>query len=388
MKTRYSHKITQLRRYENPIQNPESSPEGLKLPHYTLLSKITLLLALLPLLIYYVNCRTSAEKYTRLQEEQRLDRFTVKDLDPLDTKSNLKHFLSSNEIRLDLYKPYIENLKGGYVGVGTDQNFTLMAYARSDYAWLIDFDPMAVYLNRIHIYLIHISPTFDDYASLWEKKNYKSTLGLIMNRFSEFPDLPKYKRAWDLAYQSEAMVKRFKLFKYMTRKYNFTSFHDNQDDYQYLRQMVAQKRIQPVLGNLLGPSTMRGIAQSATSLKIPIRVIYLSNAEDYFSYSDEFRQNILAFPIDDKGLLLRTVQKKHMINREPECNCYTEDRFHYNIQKMTNFHVWLSQEKRFNNLLMLSHRTHIKQGLSVMDKNPPKKYMKKQPLPIITEGNP
>ena len=43
----------------------------------------------------------------------------------------------------------IRNVGGGYTGLGSDQNYSLIAAARSRWAWLFDYVPHVVRLHRL-----------------------------------------------------------------------------------------------------------------------------------------------------------------------------------------------------------------------------------------------
>ena len=57
----------------------------------------------------------------------------------------------TNEDRLEIYEPHIRGIGGGNFGVGSIQNFTLAAWAKSEYIWLMDFTRIVVAANKIHI---------------------------------------------------------------------------------------------------------------------------------------------------------------------------------------------------------------------------------------------
>src|SRR5688500_16308575 len=58
-------------------------------------------------------------------------------------------YVHTSEGYLHVFRPYIEPLGGAYVGIGSDQGLTLAAWARSERAWLMDYDPPVVHMNRI-----------------------------------------------------------------------------------------------------------------------------------------------------------------------------------------------------------------------------------------------
>ncbi len=72
--------------------------------------------------------------------------------------SPIDHFTVSNEYRHDLWFDDLRGLGGAYVGVASDQNYTLIATARSEIAYLIDLDRQVVDLHGIYASLISVAP--------------------------------------------------------------------------------------------------------------------------------------------------------------------------------------------------------------------------------------
>ncbi|MCX7679799.1 MAG: hypothetical protein N2316_11370, partial [Spirochaetes bacterium] len=56
--------------------------------------------------------------------------------DVTPTKWEIGNTIISNEDRLELYKKHIEDIGGGYIGVGGTQNFLLASWANSEWVWL------------------------------------------------------------------------------------------------------------------------------------------------------------------------------------------------------------------------------------------------------------
>ena len=70
--------------------------------------------------------------------------------------------------------------------------------------------------------------------------------------------------------------------------------------------MMKADRVRFLRGDLLGPTTVRGVAAAAERLGVPIRIAYLSNAEEFFRYTDDFRASFTALPADADSVVLRT----------------------------------------------------------------------------------
>ena len=50
--------------------------------------------------------------------------------------------------------------------------------------------------------------------------------------------------------------------------------------------------------------------EASRALGVPVRVLYLSNAEQYWNYGREYRDNLAAFDFDERAVVLRTVSSR------------------------------------------------------------------------------
>ncbi|EMO76389.1 hypothetical protein LEP1GSC127_2153 [Leptospira kirschneri str. 200801925] len=143
----------------------------------------TILFVLTGFIFFISACKTPPPKnpwiVPSLEENERLflaplkvDEFVSKDLGG-------RHYPASNELRIDLFKPYVEDLEGGYLGAGTDQNFTFIAWAKSKYVWLMDFDYTICLINRIHLLFFRMAPDPESYRELWARKNKQTSFEII-----------------------------------------------------------------------------------------------------------------------------------------------------------------------------------------------------------------
>lgn len=73
------------------------------------------------------------------------------------TKWDVGDTTVSNEDRLDLLIPHVQNLGNVYVGVGSEQNLTIAAWAKSDFIYLMDFTQIVVHANTITILFLQKS---------------------------------------------------------------------------------------------------------------------------------------------------------------------------------------------------------------------------------------
>lgn len=190
----------------------------------------------------------------------------------------LEHFTVSNEYRHDLWFPCVRDRGGAYVGVASDQNYTLIAAARSEVAFLVDLDRQVVDLHRIYASLIAAAPDPAAFLALFEPRARKTARAAI---------------AAGLAGDTRAQR-----------------------------------------SNLSGTTTMADIAVATRALALPVTVLYLSNAEDYLFYTDRFAANVAALPVVGHSALLRTIHDRFT---GWDSAGEGDARWHYQVQALPDF---------------------------------------------------
>ena len=63
--------------------------------------------------------------------------------------ANELSYIFSNEPRQHMWREVIADLGGGHVGVGADQNYSMMAAAKSRWGWIFDYDPVVIHVHHI-----------------------------------------------------------------------------------------------------------------------------------------------------------------------------------------------------------------------------------------------
>jgi hypothetical protein len=77
---------------------------------------------------------------------------------------------------------------------------------------------------------------------------------------------------------------------------------------------------------------LRRVAGVLSAHALPVKVLYLSNIEQYFTYRKPFKANMLALPFDGGSLVLRTLPGRPA-------------GFHYILQRGDDFHAWMRAPK-------------------------------------------
>ncbi len=220
-------------------------------------------------------------------------------------------YVVTNEPQQHLFAPYVKNLGGGYVGLGADQSYSFIAHARSQWAWLFDYDPTVVRLHYILRAIILASPTRQAFVEAFDQKSSKATAALIKKSLADtaFPNGKALSDAEVVAVEGTFMVSRSALSDaYVLAIKQSNNFHWLRTDeaYKYVRTMYQQGRIVSLKGNLLTSVAIPSIGASAKKLGVPVRVYYTSNADDQWPLNQAYRDNLLALPFDEKGVMVHT----------------------------------------------------------------------------------
>jgi len=280
--------------------------------------------------------------------------------DPLPARRNLSatHYVVSNENRLDLFFPYIENLGGAYIGVGTDQNLLLAAKARSQAIYLMDFDPLVVELNQIHAYFLTQSADFASFQRLWTSPDTET---LVKENLTAAHALSF--RRW-----RSTILGRFRDVQNSGRRFSWKAFHNEPADYEHLHKLAKEKKIIALAGDLRGQKSLRAIGRRIKEDKQSLGILYLSNAEDYFrSYAPGLVESVSELPGSESSVVLRTTSTVRFLNK-PAGEKFPRIPFHYNVQSLSSFQAWLKKPTRL--ATMLRKAKPVKQGLSLLTAGP------------------
>jgi hypothetical protein len=241
-----------------------------------------------------------------------------------------RHYLYGDEWNLHLFREYIGDLGGGYVGVGSDQAYLFIGWMKPERAWLTDYDPWIVRLHEAYLAFFEAAPDFEAFERFWEKEGMDDARAAIAKRWAGHPDVDEidyvYRKARHLA------LWRIRKLRKILRDHDVPSYLTDAATYDDVRQRILDGRVRPMLGNLFGTKGLLGIAEAGRKLGVPIRAVYVSNAEDYWAYPDQFKKNFQGMYFDDKSVILRTNATKKR----------NED-YRYGVQKALNFQEWLEQ---------------------------------------------
>ncbi len=253
----------------------------------------------------------------------------------------------SNEARLELFYKAAKDRGGGYVGVGSTQNFVLASWANAEWIWLMDFTRIVVDANKAHIAFLRESPNPKAFQALWQPAKKADGLRILRRRYAADPGLKKIEHAYVTA--AKFVSKRFGQLNGWAKQYRFETWLTSDKLYGRLRRLALQGRIRALRGDLNGPATLCGIGEAAKRMGVVIRILYPSNAEEYKvfrPYKWTFRRNVQNLPTDERSLVLRTYTFSPSRLIWPKgWKGVSKVGFHYNAQPLRGFQALLKLRK-------------------------------------------
>jgi hypothetical protein len=273
------------------------------------------------------------------------------------------HYWISNENHLELFHDAVKDKGGVYVGVGSDQNYLLGAWARAEVLVLMDFDQAIVDLHRVYRVIFREAETPGDFLRLWQPSSRPKVRRLLEEGYSDKRERASALRAYGTA--RWAVERRLKRVVEQMAKASLPCFLVDEAEYAHLRRLYLEDKVFMVRGDLTAQRSVSAIGQAAARAGLKVGVLYLSNAEQYFSYDAQYRSNIRALPLGEGSVVLRTSGQRGLSHVK---GTY----YHYNTQSGPSFVDWLGDAKTRTVLGMLrlappSGRVY---GLSRLDIGP------------------
>jgi hypothetical protein len=251
------------------------------------------------------------------------------------------HYVISDERRHDLYRSAIENAGGVFVGVGTNQNYEMIAWARSEVAVLLDFDQMVVDLHAVYRVIFLNAPMPSRFVRMWHTKEARNTAALIT---ASITDPTKQKGALKaFRYARKLVYGKLRRTIRRDKRKGSTSFLTDPEQYNYLVALFRAGRVFAVRGDLTATRTMRDLANVMKQFNRPLRTLYISNCEQYFSFGDDYRQNIAVQHTDERSLILRTRPWRRRSKKETDQLAPIQ--YTFMTQDFPTMRAWMNNKK-------------------------------------------
>lgn len=243
-----------------------------------------------------------------------------------------QHFTTCDELNLHLFEPAIRGIGGAYAGVGTDQAYIFMGWARSEIGWMLDYDPLVIRIHGLYRVFFMEAATFQDFLHLWSSEGAAEAREAIKRRVSFEPAATA---ALALYGKQRAHINRRLLQSiHLMKKADVSFYLNDAATYDHVRNLVTTGRAVAIQANLLADVGIRNIGEASRRLGIPVRTLYLSNVEDYWAYGPQYMANLKALPYDDTSMILRTLAAKK-----------SNGDYRYVQQKAQNLLKWIDSGK-------------------------------------------
>jgi hypothetical protein len=238
------------------------------------------------------------------------------------------HFVVSNENRLSRFKNTLTDRGGILVGVGSEQNYLFAGWQKPEILILMDFDRVIADVHEVYRAFFLSAADPDALIAMWSpkaKERAEAAIASLCPEDKKEGALAAYTLARQLVHNRLRLLKA----KYSTKRRPVATFLTDQDQYDYVVALFKTNRVRAMRGDFTGDQAMLGIAKASRAMGVPVRTLYLSNAEAYFRYTDNVRTNFIQQNIDDQSLVIRTAYTEK------------EKEFAYITQKTSDFQAWL-----------------------------------------------
>ena len=275
------------------------------------------------------------------------------------------HYFISNEGAHHVWREALENLGGALAGPGTDQLYILAAWQKPSVLFALDFDETIQYVHRLYGLAFAHARTPDEFISLWKYGRTKpSRIKALISSEIVDPALRK-KLVLVLEKCNSDVLQRFRIVKEYYRTLKQTCYLTDLEQYNTVRNLWLWGRVFPIRGDLTAEVTMQDLARALDKAGVPLRALYLSNAEQYFKYTPTYRRNIVVQPFDDRSIVLRTQSHTRDVIRDG-------NGYRFNLQGGKNFARWLRLSNVVDVKELMEKRTRAATpGISVLDQEPP-----------------
>jgi hypothetical protein len=234
-----------------------------------------------------------------------------------------RSYLKTNEPKIGVVLPYIANLGGGYVGVASDQNYTFVAHARSQWVWLFDYDENVVRWHKVLRALILAAPDRQAFVSFFLADNERAAREAL-GRFADDKDDPA--KLMTLFRAASGHLLSYYRKQQQSRSFSY-SWLGSDSSYEYIRSLYQKGRMNAFRGNMLDVHTMKTIGDAARALGIPVRIYYPSNAPEFWPFTEQYRQNVRGLPFDDHSVVVQTISSRSLVTGFGQRGYW-----HYNVQ--------------------------------------------------------
>ncbi|MCB9594749.1 MAG: hypothetical protein H6719_18660 [Sandaracinaceae bacterium] len=273
-----------------------------------------------------------------------------------------EHYPETNERAHSLYYPVVAGRGGGYLGVGSQQSYSIAAAQGADPIVLVDYDPVVTRLHRALVVLVASCPDVACLRARLRPESERESAAAIATALGDGWSAQRTTR--------EFRVHRPLLARRIDELGREESWVSRDDWYTHIRGLARRGRIIARIADLRGDATLPAVARVARAEGVSFRVVYLSNAEEYFSYGPQFLQNVSGLPHPEDAVVLRTLRDRRL----PRAS--GDSMWHYDVEPLDDLvtrirdHGYADSSWIVNDLLR-SEVAHGPDGSSRLDARTP-----------------
>ena len=215
------------------------------------------------------------------------------------------HYVASDESHHHVFQPHIRDRGGVFIGIGTNQNYTMLPWIRPEVAVMLDFDQMVVDMHHVYRVAFASAATPAAFSKLWRPGQRKQFRKLIRDFYAD--DAHRQRGALAAYNYSRHRVAKALAHNLETlRGSGVPTYLNDQAAYDFVAAMYRAGRIVAMRGDLTKEKTMGQLAAVLSKHGLVVRVYHPSNAEQYFEFGEQYRRNVRAMPVDDRSIVIRT----------------------------------------------------------------------------------
>jgi hypothetical protein len=221
--------------------------------------------------------------------------------------TNEQHYLASNERDLHLIEGDVRGRGGVLIAVGADPGYILAAWADPSALIFIDLDPAIVQLHRIYAAFFRHANTPAQFLALWADAGVDDAARVSISKTIAVDAADGAALQALLAEAAPAIARRFAALERRMSAAGVAWLLGDDALYQRTRDLVRGDKVHALRGDLTRAGVARTLGERLHEHGHTLGLLYLSNIEQYFLYTTDFRANIAALPFAPDGLVLRTL---------------------------------------------------------------------------------
>ncbi len=281
--------------------------------------RVLLIISILPVLTISMGANDALAEIGQSQSQNAVVS-ALRAIEPDEFKIKLVnniHYVASDESHHHVFKKDLVGLGGTFIGIGTNQNYTMLPWAKPELAIMMDFDQMVVDVHELYRLAFLNASTPKEFMQLWYARSKKTFRRLIKSSCGDDKDKARRLRK-AYRYSRSRIVKALKRTKKTQRKSRTNSYLSVQAEYDYIVKMFREDRIVFIRGDLTKDGAMANMGRVLKAHGQIVRVYHPSNAEQYFPYGENYRGNVRSLPFDARSLVVRTRAWAKFVDLTPD----------------------------------------------------------------------